>query len=108
MCNIEKTAFPHITVYDGAIQVSDGDSINTAIAKFRLNISNAADVVNILNALRKKVHQSPEAAVEAARGELAGHMLGCVEEAAPDDEVRSDIANVMLPACEFACAVPAL
>jgi hypothetical protein len=75
--------YPHI------IQISDGDSINTAIAKFRMNISNAAELVSILDALRKKVHQSPEAAVEAARGSLAAHLLECVEEAQPDDEVGS-------------------
>jgi len=67
-------------------RVSDEDSISVAIAKFRLNISNAVDVVNILDALRKKVHKSPEAAVEAAKGHLASHLLECVQDVAPTDE----------------------
>lgn len=77
-------------------QISDEDSITTAIAKFRLNISNAAEVVSILDALRKKVHKSPEGSVEAARGGLASYLLKCVEDSPPDDEVSVwSIATVL-------------
>jgi hypothetical protein len=69
--------------------VSDDDSVSVAIAKFRHNISSAVDVLNILDALRKKIHQSPLAAVEAARGNLAGYLLECVKESLPDDDVSS-------------------
>jgi hypothetical protein len=73
--------------YTCTLQVSDDDSISVAIAKFRLNITSAVDVVNILDALRKKLHKSPLAAVEAARGNLAFHLLECVKDVEPADEV---------------------
>jgi hypothetical protein len=56
-----------------------------------MSISSSADVVNILDALRRKIHQSPEAAVEAARGHLAAYVLESIEDALPDDEVGAQM-----------------
>ena len=83
-------------------QVSDSDDINTAIAKFRLNITNEANVVSILGGIRKKIHAAPQAAVDAARGHLASFLLECVKDSRPDDEVLETLSLILTLSSCFA------
>lgn len=76
-------------------KVSEDDSVSIAIAKFRKSISSSAEVLTILDSLRRKIHKSPDAALEAARGSLAYHVLQCIQGVSPDDEKVPAVINIL-------------
>lgn len=75
------------------------ESIGTFTADLALCISNAEDVFTILSALRKRLHNNPNGALEAAKTNLLKYAYTSIRGISPEDKrvpVAIDVVNEIL------------
>lgn len=68
----------------------DSDTVVEAIAKLQLSISKATkspETLNILLALRKKLHNNDDALIDAMKYGLTNYIIDCIEMSSLDDKV---------------------
>lgn len=65
----------------------ESETLNSLCAKLCVSISEADEVYTLLHALRKKLHNNPEAAVEAVKSGLLKYVNKSINDVPPEDRV---------------------
>lgn len=71
----------------------ESETLNSMCAKLCVSISETEEVYTLLQALRKKLHNNSDAAVEAVKSGLLKYVNKSIREIPPDDKVSTNCCD---------------